>query len=99
MASENVVEKVVRRVFTGALDVVVHMERDEARRQVTEIAAIVPRLGDDHTSEPIFVRPSLGQPLEWTGALPSGLEARIDKALPMGVCLRTLLERGQRIPA
>jgi pilus assembly protein CpaF len=99
MAGENVVEKVVRRVFTGALDVVVHMERDEARRQVTEIAAIVPRLGDDHTSEPIFVRPSLGQPLEWTGALPSGLEAPIDKALPMGVRLRTLLERGQRIPA
>ena len=79
MAGENVTERVVRRVFSQALDVVVHVDRDDVprgagavRRQVTEITAVVPTLGEDQTFEPIFVRGALGRPLEWTGALPPG---------------------------
>jgi pilus assembly protein CpaF len=104
MAGENVTEAIVRKVFLGALDLIVHVDRDDAaraeggvRRQVTEITAVVPSLGDGETCEPLFVRESLGRPLEWTGALPPGLEARVDRVLPRGASARTLIERG-RVP-
>jgi pilus assembly protein CpaF len=100
MAGENVTERVVRRVFSEGLDVVVHLERDEggrradggARRQVREIVAVAPTLGDEHTFEPLFVRAGPERPLEWTGAVPPSLEARLERALPAGVRLRQLLE-------
>jgi pilus assembly protein CpaF len=102
MAGENVTERIVRKVFTDALDLVVQLDRDDLprasdgriRRQVTEITAIAPTLSDDQTCEPIFVRHALGGPLEWTGALPAALEQRIDRVLPHGRRLRGLLERG-----
>jgi hypothetical protein len=104
MAGENVTEHVVRRVFVEALDLVVHVDRDElarddghVRRRVTEIVAVVPSLADGVTYEPMFVRDGLGAALEWTGALPPGLESRVDRVLPDGG-LRRLLERG-RVPA
>jgi len=100
-----VTERVVRRVFSQALDVVVHVDRDDAprtagavRRQVTEITAVVPTLGEEQTFEPIFVRRALGAPLEWTGALPPGLETRVERALPRGTRLRDLLAP-EAIPA
>jgi pilus assembly protein CpaF len=99
MAGENVTERVVQRVFSQALDLIVHVDRDDAhdagavRRQVTEITALVPNLGDEQSFEPIFVRSALGRPLEWTGAIPPLLEARVDRALPPGMSLRALLER------
>lgn len=104
MAGENVTERIVRRVFSEALDVIVHVDRDDAsrgagavRRQVTEITAVVPNLGAEQTFEPIFVRDGLGRPLEWTGALPPGLETRLDRALPRGMRVRGLLDRSERI--
>src|SRR5690348_2089175 len=98
MAGENVTERIVQRVFSRALDLIVHVDRDDAcdagsvRRQVTEITALVPTVGDDQSFEPIFLRRALGQPLEWTGALPPALEARVDRALSRGATLRGLLE-------
>jgi hypothetical protein len=98
MAGENVTERIVQRVFSHALDLIVHVDRDDARdvgsvrRQVTEITALVPSVGDDQSFEPIFTRAALGQPLEWTGALPPALEARVDRALSHGASLRALLE-------
>src|ERR1700693_5775434 len=75
MAGENVTERIVRRIFVEALDLVVHVDRDDiagadvhVRRQVREIAGVVPSLPDGETYEPIFVRDGLGRPLEWTGA-------------------------------
>ncbi len=75
MAGENVSERIVRKIFVEALDLVVHVDRDDVargddrvRRQVTEITAVVPSLADGETCEPIFVREGLGRPLEWTGA-------------------------------
>jgi pilus assembly protein CpaF len=87
IAGENVTERIVRKVFSGALDVVVHLDRDDLRhagsgtirRQVMEIAAIVPSLRDDFTVEPLFTRAHLGAPLEWTGALPSRLVERLGR--------------------
>jgi len=87
MAGENVTERIVRKVFSGALDVVVHLDRDDARdagtgtirRQVMEVAAVVPALRDDFTIEPLFVRSRLGAPLEWTGAQPSRLVERLGR--------------------
>lgn len=102
MAGENVTERIVRRIFVEALDLVVHVDRDDiaradghVRRQVTEIAAVVPSLTDGETYEPIFVRDGLGRPLEWTGALPPSFEQRVDRVLPEGAGLRRLLERGR----
>ena len=102
MAGENVTETIVRKVFLGALDIIVHVDRDDAarsegrvRRQITEISAVVPSLGAGDTCEPLFVREALGHPLEWTGALPPGLEARVDRVLPRGTTVRSLIERGR----
>lgn len=100
MAGENVTEGIVRKVFTSAIDLVVHLDRDdvnrigpdeEVRRQVLEIIGVVPSMGDDFTTEPIFVRESLGKPLVWTGAIPANAEL-IERALPEGYTLASVLE-------
>jgi pilus assembly protein CpaF len=106
MAGENVTERIVRKVFSESLDLVVHRARDDMprgelegiRRQVMEITALVPALSDDFTVEPIFVREALGKPLLWTGVLPGPLEARVDRCLPEGTTLRGIVE-GRRVPA
>jgi hypothetical protein len=102
MAGENVTEHIVRRIFVEALDLVVHLDRDDVaradghvRRQVSEIVAVVPSLTEGETYEPLFVREGLGSPLEWTGALPPSFEQRVDRVLPEGAGLRRLLERGR----
>ncbi|MGH9025656.1 MAG: CpaF family protein [Acidimicrobiia bacterium] len=100
LAGENVTERVVRKVFSDSLDLVVHLDRDDlpnkgltgVRRQVMQIAAVVPALRDDFTVEPIFVREALGQPLCWTGAIPGRLETNIDRVLGPDRRLRPLLE-------
>ena len=100
MAGENVREDVVRRVFSSAIDVVVHLDRDDInradpavgiRRQVMEIIGVVPSLAEDFSTEPIFVRDDLGRPLRWTGVLPPGHE-RLDRALPRSLSLQAILE-------
>ena len=100
MAGENVTERVVRKVFSESLDLVVHIDRDDVprdgsgiRRQVAEIVAVAPALSEGFTCEPIFTRPALGRPLEWTGALPPALEDRVDRALPVGRSLRRIVEQ------
>ena len=92
MAGENVTERIVRKVFSASLDVVVHLDRDDIvstdadsiRRQVMEIAAVVPALRDDFTVEPIFVREAIGAPLRWTGALPATLASRLERVAGPG---------------
>jgi len=101
MAGENVTERVVQRVFSSALDLVVHVERRDgvggvgARRQVSAITAVVPALTDGFTCEPIFVRDGDG-PLRWTGSMPERLEHRADRALGGTGALRAVLEAGGR---
>ncbi|HUH06483.1 MAG TPA: hypothetical protein VML96_01630, partial [Egibacteraceae bacterium] len=100
MAGENVSEPIVRKVFSTALDYVVHCDLDDInrvgsgegiRRQVTEIIAMVPSLHDSFSTEPLFQRGALGKPLEWTGALPVDAEL-IERSLPPGLTLRGILE-------
>ena len=106
MAGENVTERIVRKVFSESLDLVVHLDRDDLprgeldgiRRQVTEITALVPALSEDFTVEPVFAREALGKPLVWTGVLPEALETRVDRALPEGLTLRRIVE-GVGLPA
>ncbi|HEX5614349.1 MAG TPA: ATPase, T2SS/T4P/T4SS family [Acidimicrobiia bacterium] len=88
MAGENVTEHVVRRVFSDALDLVVHLDRDDSgadapgiRRAVVEIAAVAPEVDRQLTCEPVFARARVGGPLEWTGATPEWLEDRLAGAL------------------
>jgi pilus assembly protein CpaF len=93
MAGENVTERIVRKVFSESLDVVVHLDRDDAapaeaesiRRHVVEIAAVVPALRDDFTVEPLFVRDDRRGPLRWTGALPPSLASRLERVAGRGV--------------
>lgn len=101
MAGENVPERVVRKVFSSSIDLVIHLDKEtrvsqgEIKRQTMEVRALVPALHDDFTSEPIFVRERVGAPLMWTGALPpEHLTSRIETRLPRGVALSTVLERG-----
>jgi pilus assembly protein CpaF len=104
MAGENITEQVVRKVFASAIDLVVHCDRDDAnragadgiRREVIEILAVVPALHDDFTTEPIFVRDALGEPLRWTGAVPPVGEL-VERSLPAGMTVRDLLD-GRRSP-
>jgi pilus assembly protein CpaF len=92
MAGENVTERIVRKVFSQALDVVVHVDRDDTaaldgeglRRQVMEVAAVVPALHDDFTIEPLFVRDRVGAPMRWTGAMPARLERRLARVAQPG---------------
>ena len=100
MAGENVGESIVRKVFSTAIDFVVHLDRDdvnrvgpdeEVRRQVMEILAVVPAMAEDFSTEPIFVRETLGKPLVWTGAYPPEVEL-IERALPEGVTMNAILE-------
>lgn len=106
MAGENVTERIVRKVFSESLDIVVHLDRDDMprgeaadgiRRQVMEITAVMPAMAEDFTVEPIFFRNGLGRPLEWTGAMPERLEARVDRVLPDALTLRRIVEGG-RVP-
>jgi pilus assembly protein CpaF len=94
MAGENIPERVVRKVFSSCIDLVVHLDRssdpgsDRVVRETIEIRSVVPSLHDDFSTEPIFVRETIGSPLEWTGALPAErLLARIERLMPgrMGV--------------
>lgn len=100
MAGENVTEPVVRKVFSSAIDLVVHLDRDDInradpaegiRRQVMEVMAVVPSLHADFTTEPIFVRDQLGKPLVWTGTVPPNVEL-LERTLPEGTTLRGILE-------
>jgi pilus assembly protein CpaF len=99
MAGENVTERVVQRVFSAALDLVVHVERLAAeegggiRRRVTEITAVVPSLGEGFTCEPIFTQDGR-HGLQWTGAVPERLEDRADRSLGARGALRRILESG-----
>ena len=107
MAGENVGESVVRKVFESSIDIVVHLDRDSIpqreserlRRQVMEIAAVVPAMREDFSTAPIFTRQSLGSPLDWTGSFPpEQVSEIIDRSLPSGIDLRAILE-GRASPA
>ncbi|HXY91618.1 MAG TPA: ATPase, T2SS/T4P/T4SS family [Acidimicrobiia bacterium] len=102
MAGENVTERIVRKVFSESLDVVIHVDRDDLvgdgdalRRQVMEIAAVVPALRDDFTIEPLFVRDGIGSALAWTGALPSRLASRLSR-VELAAPLHAIVSGGVR---
>ena len=100
MAGENITEAVVNRVFRSAIDFVVHMRRDQPggeqvgiRRRVVEIVAVRPERRDgDYTTDTLFRREVMDDPLRWTGALPrSEVVDRIEWSLPAGVSLNSIL--------
>lgn len=101
MAGENVPERVVRKVFSSSIDLVVHLDRqlDAANqrivRETMEIRAVVPSLHDDFSTEAIFTRDRIGAPLRWSGALPpAGLTRRIERELPTDTSIAAVLRDG-----
>ncbi len=96
-AGENVSRSLVRDTFADSLDVVVHCERtdDEADylAQVTEVRTLEPSLVEGRFSSlPLFSRVRLGEPLEWTKAMPEGaLAERLERLVPAGMDLHDLL--------
>lgn len=104
MAGENVTDSVVRRVFSGSIDFVVHLDRDAPstgdtlRRRTMEILAVRPSLAEEFTTEPIFRRESIGSPLEWTGTLPTGqIAARAESALHRQTSLRAICDGSESV--
>ena len=98
MAGENVPERVVRKVFSSSIDLVIHLDRDlnpedsTIRRQAVEIRALVPSLHDDFSSEPLFASDHMGAPLTWTGALPpDGLRKRLERVIGQEATLTGLM--------
>lgn len=100
MAGENVPERVVRKVFSNSIDIVVHLDRGPGpdgglMRQTVEILAVVPALHDDFSTEAIFKRDRMGAPFAWSGALPPRALARqIESLLPEGSSLVSLMRDG-----
>ncbi|HEU4320362.1 MAG TPA: ATPase, T2SS/T4P/T4SS family [Acidimicrobiia bacterium] len=99
MAGENVPERVVRKVFSSSIDLVVHLDRlnegDSIMRQTVEIQAVVPALHDDFSTEPIFKSERVGVPMHWRGSLPPApLTERLERVLPSGMTVRRLLGSG-----
>ncbi len=101
MAGENVPERVVRKVFSSSINLVVHLDRgmDQSGsrmiRETMEIRAVVPALHEDFSTEEIFSRDRLGGPLTWSGSLPpEGLTRRIESVLPGRSGLMALLRDG-----
>jgi pilus assembly protein CpaF len=95
MAGEHVPEPFVRKVFASSIDLVVHVDLHDrgdagARREVREIVAVMPTVGEVVATEPIFQRSHPGAPLEWTGVVPPALD-RFTRHLPAGTSLRDLL--------
>ena len=106
MAGENVTERIVRRVFSQALDVVVHVDRDDASRGATvACAARSPRSprssrasATEQTYEPIFVRDGAGPSARVDRrAAARARSARRPRAAATGRALRDLLERSETI--
>jgi pilus assembly protein CpaF len=102
MAGENVAERVVRKVFSSSIDLVVHLDRKAdasdatIRRETMEVRAVVPSLHDDFSTEPLFTRDHLGGPMAWTGALPpESLVRRIESVLPERATLSSILRNGE----
>jgi pilus assembly protein CpaF len=97
MAGENIPERVVRKVFSSSIDLVVHLDRSTdqtaqtIKRHTAEVRALVPSLHDDFSSEPLFLRDESGA-LQWTGALPpTPLANRLVEHVPGGRSLRQLM--------
>ncbi len=97
MAGENVSERVVRRVFASAIDLVVHLDREalgEGRsgplRQVREIISVGPGPDSSFSTWELFSRSRLGEPMTWRGGhLPDSLLSRIERAA--GTSLASIL--------
>lgn len=101
MAGENIPERVVRKVFSSSIDLVVHLDRqlDQANqrmvRETMEVRAVVPSLHDDFSTEAIFTRDRIGSPLRWSGAMPpEELTHRIERLLPTRTSLAAVLRDG-----
>ena len=105
MAGSNVSSADVRQTFSQLIDFVIHCEAEPVhlvpeggrqRRQVMEICVVPPQIAPTgFVLEPIFRREDFGQPLEFVGHhFPQELERRINRALPNGMTLRDITERG-----
>lgn len=101
MAGENIPERVVRKVFSNSIDLLVHLDRGPdrstagTRRETVEIRAVMPALHEDFSTEPLFARPRLGTAMEWTGAMPpEALVDRMQRLAPSRVGLSRLMSQG-----
>ncbi|MBP9114951.1 MAG: CpaF family protein [Acidimicrobiia bacterium] len=97
MAGENVSENIMRKIFSSAIDVVVHVDREEnasisdgLMRGVTEIIAVESSISDSFTTTTLFSRKTLQEQLKFSGTIPDRLISRIEKSLPSEVTLNKI---------
>ncbi len=98
MAGENVSESIMRNIFSSAIDIVVHVDREEQAthenglsRGVMEIVSVEPSMSDSFTTTTLFTRSSLGDPLTYVGPIPESLLKKINKSLPRELCLEDVV--------
>ena len=100
MAGENVTEGILTRVFSTAIDFVVHLRRDQRiggqegiRRRIMEILVLdSSRRGAGFATEPLFRRDGIAGALAWTGVLPPPeIRQRLEWSLPEGAGVEDVL--------
>lgn len=98
MAGENVSESIMRNIFSSAIDVVVHVDREEhathengLTRGVMEIVAVEPTMSDSFTTTTLFARDSLSSSLNYVGPLGDQLAKKINKVLPNDCSVEKIL--------
>jgi|JI10StandDraft_1071094.scaffolds.fasta_scaffold162927_2 pilus assembly protein CpaF len=97
MAGENVSETIMRNIFSSAIDIVVHVDREEQAthenglsRGVMEIVAVEPSMSDSFTTTTLFSRTSLSEELKFKGPFPMELSKKINKALPNNLTIESI---------
>lgn len=97
MAGENVSESIMRNIFSSAIDIVVHVDREEQAthengltRGVVEILAVENSISDSFTTTTLFKRNSLNEKLEFVGPIPDVFSKKVNKALPENITLEKI---------
>ncbi len=98
MAGENVSESIMRNIFSSAIDIVVHVDREEHATQenglsrgVMEIVAVEPTMSDSFTTTTLFARDSLHDSLDYVGPISDQLIKKVNKSLPEGCTVEKII--------
>lgn len=107
MAGENVTEAILTRVFSTAIDFVVHLRRDQItggqvgiRRRVMEVLVLDSRnRSGGFATEHLFRWDDHSGTLAWTGVLPpTGIRQRLERSLPEGTGAKAVLSESWEPP-
>lgn len=88
LAGENLDRRFVAATVAACVDLVVFCRRTDGRREITEILAVAPQVGDGDQPSAGTVFHGAGPELRWTGEVPAALERRTDRGVDVLGTLR-----------